>query len=394
MNPFPDSAVGVALPALVIPDVHEDYVRAEQIVAAHGEGCASVVFLGDYFDRRSGGAMEGFRRSVAWLLKSLRDPRRVHLLGNHDRAYLYCSPDTFCTGWDDQRHAVFAHEVGEELGWMRERMALAVQAGPWLLSHAGFGPICRDASVAQLLTWANNALRALPRQGGRGHVHRLNGCGRVRGGYESFGGLTWLDWDHEFQPLPGIHQLVGHTVDRAPRYRHLNDEGRLIAGELSSRNPSRLMAAKVYRSMNWCLDAGLHAWCIVHPDRLEVHCADQVLTCEAPEAGVGARRFSEIEMLGLAVEAGDEPPLRVSVEAISRLLGVEDLRRFDESLLPDLSIEASRIYIEAHTPVLVREFMRRVQTRGLFRDGPAPHEVDKALRALRRRGLLTLDPSP
>jgi hypothetical protein len=378
----------VALPALVIPDVHQNFERAEEIVAAHGAACASVVFLGDYLDCYEKPGEESMRTTVAWLRSSMRDPRRFHLLGNHDLAYLFCSPDTYCSGWDERRQAVFDEEVGADLDWMREHLPLAVQAGLWVLSHAGFGPRCRDASVAQLLEWAGHAHRALPRQGGRNPVHPLNGCGRVRGGDQSEGGLAWLDWRYEFQPLPGVHQMVGHTSDSAARYRKLNREGGIVAGALASWNLPRVMSASGYRSINWCLDAGLRAWAVIHPDHMAVDYDGHVVYCESPELGVGARQFAELDAFGLTVEAGREPPLHVSVTEISRLLGVEDFRASIGALPPGPSVSAMEAYLDAHTPPLVREFQRRLGNESKLHAGPAPHEVDKVLRALRRRGLL------
>jgi hypothetical protein len=382
----------VALPALVIPDVHQNFERAEEIVAAHGANCASVVFLGDYLDCYERPGLEALRATLVWLRSSLRDPRRTHLLGNHDLAYLFCSPDTYCSGWDEARQGALLDELGDDLKWMRERMPLSVKAGSWVLSHAGFGTQCRDANVDQLRAWAAHAHQALPRRGGRASVHPLNGCGRVRGGDHSEGGLTWLDWQYEFQALPGIHQLVGHTSGSVARYRHLNHEGRLIAGELAAWNLSRSMTAHGFRSMNWCLDAGLRAWAVVHPDRLEVHQDGHVVACEAPELGHGARQFLELEAFGLSVETGEAPPLHVSVAAVSRLLGVANFRSLDSVTIAHLSAQELRDYLDQHTPTLVREFARRLGKAVMTNPGPPPHEVDKALRALRRRGLLKPQP--
>ncbi len=392
MSPREKSAeqrdTSVALPALVIPDVHQNFERAEELVAAHGADCASVVFLGDYLDCYERPGLDALRSTLVWLRASMHDPRRTHLLGNHDLAYFYCSPDTYCSGWDDARQGAFQDELGDHTIWMRERMPLSVQAGSWILSHAGFGPQCRDANMNQLQEWSAHAHHALPRQGSRCVVHPLNGCGRVRGGNQSEGGLTWLDWRYEFDALPGIHQIVGHTSGSVARYRYFSQEGRIIAGELASWNLPRLMTACGFRSINWCLDAGLRAWALIYPDRLEVHQNGHVVVCEAPELGHGARRFSELEAFGLSMDAGEAPPLHVSVSAISRLLGVKDFRSLDSGAIAHLSIRELRDYFDKNTPPLVKEFTLRLGNGAMTNPGPPPHAVDKALRALRRRGLL------
>jgi hypothetical protein len=54
--------------------------------------------------------------------------------------------------------------------------------------------------------------------------------GFARGGMQKVGGITWLDWQQEFQPIPDLNQIVGHSELRIPEQK-------------STRN-----------SMNYCLD--------------------------------------------------------------------------------------------------------------------------------------------
>lgn len=366
----------VTLPALVIPDVHEKYERAEKIIARHGGDCASIVFLGDYFDSHGQGDLA---KTAGWLLSSLNDTRRTHLQGNHDQAYLFCSQDTYCSGWDETRQRVLEDVIADRMDAVRARMPLAVQAGPWVLSHAGFNSLCRDATPAQLVHWAERAHAALPRSGERGKMHLLNACGKVRGGTHPSGGVTWLDWTHEFKPLVGLHQIVGHTRGGNIRYRQINQESQLIAGEWNPRSIARGVTTAGMRSANWCLDAELKFWAIIHEDRMEIHSDDSVTVCEAPAALSGARPFSELADRRVMVEAGAEPPLYVARNDLCRLLGIE-------------SASSSLVEIEMHgdgrgLPVL-REFIRRLPHHERHEAGPAPHAVNQSLRALRRKGLL------
>jgi hypothetical protein len=89
----------LSLPALILPDVHQQCARVEEIIASHGSDCASVVFLGDYLDSRQSSDPTDLHLALRWLAQSVRDPRRVHLLGNHDVAYFFPAEETYCSGW-------------------------------------------------------------------------------------------------------------------------------------------------------------------------------------------------------------------------------------------------------------------------------------------------------
>jgi hypothetical protein len=51
---------------------------------------------------------------------------------------------------------------------------------------------------------------------------RFNDIGYARGGSSPFGGLYWCDWFREFEPVPGVKQIVGHTGYR-PVPKDLSD---------------------------------------------------------------------------------------------------------------------------------------------------------------------------
>ena len=50
-------------------------------------------------------------------------------------------------------------------------------------------------------------------------LHPLLRAGWVRGGDQAKGGCTWLDWDEEFEDIPGVPQIVGHTIGKEPRWK-------------------------------------------------------------------------------------------------------------------------------------------------------------------------------
>jgi hypothetical protein len=44
-----------------------------------------------------------------------------------------------------------------------------------------------------------------------GKINSWMDTGFARGGLQTVGGITWLDWHDEFEPVPHLNQIVGHT---------------------------------------------------------------------------------------------------------------------------------------------------------------------------------------
>ncbi len=102
----------------------------------------------------------------------------------------------------------------------------------WLLSHAGLTYETRYANVASGL--------AVVKQGG---VSRIFGAGWSRGGEYPVGGITWLDWYDEFEPISDYKQIVGHSRGKVPREK----------------------------LGNWCLDTDLRHYGLITDGELSIH---------------------------------------------------------------------------------------------------------------------------
>jgi hypothetical protein len=66
-----------------------------------------------------------------------------------------------------------------------------------------------------------------------GYAHPWLDAGVVRGGRQSVGGITWLDWIYEFKPIPGLNQIVGHTELNIPAEKYIKSS---INYDLDTRN--------------------------------------------------------------------------------------------------------------------------------------------------------------
>lgn len=134
---------------------------------------------------------------VDFLKKYLYDPKFDICWGNHDTSYAF---GYRCSGYDPHTQA-YLNENMTEKDWRQFRPF--VEVGPFLVSHAGF--------IDETLHLKDQAQEAVD-LAFKGKRHRYWSAGLARGGDAPLGGPTWLDWNFEFEPIDGVPQIVGHTV--------------------------------------------------------------------------------------------------------------------------------------------------------------------------------------
>lgn len=200
---------------MIVPDIHLKWKRAEE--AIREEGPDQIIFLGDYFDDFDDTPLQNFECAV-WLRKSLEDPKRIHLFGNHDLMYAYPTRSLRCSGYSDDKYTVINTELGFR-DW--SKLKFHVWLDDWLLTHAGLdlSYLPRNMKIGKkfknwLVEEEAKAHRALNVQ----EPHWFYGAGQARGGRYPTGGIVWCDYLREFQPIPGLKQIFGHTpVTWVPR---------------------------------------------------------------------------------------------------------------------------------------------------------------------------------
>lgn len=218
---------------LIIPDVHQDIAWVERILALEDAGDTSpdlIVFLGDYFDsHRPVTQRAGIAETCVYLdaLRVRLGARAVFLLGNHDVQYLEAR--AACLAHRTPRNlryhcgASFSHSAAKRIAkdlsrefWADAR--LTVNVNGWLLSHAGVAaehwPL-RATPADSLRALDLACVAALQTITAPLAPHPLLEAGRVRGGDAEVGGVTWLDWDDEFEDSLPFPQIVGHTSNES-----------------------------------------------------------------------------------------------------------------------------------------------------------------------------------
>ena len=238
---------------IVIGDIHHQWYSAEKLLrkVPHDQ----VVFLGDYFDDY-GDNPDIAKDTAKWLAYSLRQPNRIHLMGNHDLPYA-CS-HILCPGYGYDKALAIQEVMTHDL-W--GQVEFHYWADDWLLTHAGLHPIfchrpdqdCTREYLRHFLKeqslGAKMALKAEER-------HWYFWVGPARGGHDyAVGGLLWLDFRNEFFPIAGLNQIVGHTPvwSGAQHYGVCDGDKYGIAG-----------------SMNYCIDTGLRYYALIEDGYCEI----------------------------------------------------------------------------------------------------------------------------
>lgn len=194
------------LKTLIIPDVHQNIAKLKEILR---EPADRRVFLGDWFDD-FGDTPAAARNTAAFLEDLMLDPANTFLYGNHDIPYAFPqSRRLLCSGFTLEKCRVLAPYMEK----IRAKFILSIEVEGWLCSHAGFHPDYAQNIPAQCAA-ALKILRDDPTA-----APFLLRAGWSRGGDQEWGGCTWLDWNDEFQPVPGIKQLVGHTQGHEVRQK-------------------------------------------------------------------------------------------------------------------------------------------------------------------------------
>ena len=171
---------------LVIGDLHGQV----EIVSKALDTEFPLIFLGDYldsFDRTT----EDQITTLELVMEAVDRGRARALRGNHEISYL--NDNMRCSGYNSATQA----SVNILHSKMASRLKDFLWAEKFLISHAGVSQMLLDCSGITLNEYLATS--------------DYLEVGRARGGACEIGGLYWCDWEHEFTPIKGIAQIVGHT---------------------------------------------------------------------------------------------------------------------------------------------------------------------------------------
>lgn len=259
---------------LILPDIHHKIKKAARIINRHTDWQVGkslgifdelanihekskrifsevdkVISLGDFQDN-FGDSPEMAKNTALFTCELLEHDNFVWIQSNHDQAYAYCTyrgSPYGCSGFTFEKQRVVKEVMGERL--YQNQLAYWTGITPtdpngFLISHAGLHPSYLPYIPGGNLysfnwEWLEKRLKEAQDKARAGIADSLLMAGRSRGGGEPFGGITWLDWS-DFEPIPGIRQITGHSPSNSPR--------RILDSNYDD---------------NWCLDTHLNHYGIL-----------------------------------------------------------------------------------------------------------------------------------
>lgn len=199
---------------LVLSDPHQEIDKLEIILKR--ENYDKVVCLGDFFDSFSHNSEEDAIKTCKFLKKYLFEPNFFTTIGNHDIPYLWgFTKYTQCSGYYRWKDKLVTKEFGSFMPAIRKKFLWYLWIDERLCSHAGlnphFLPPNQKLDKKSLSKWLDSQVEQAELNlinNGRFWMYR---AGYGRGGNQTVGGLTWLDFDTEFEPIEELLQIVGHS---------------------------------------------------------------------------------------------------------------------------------------------------------------------------------------
>ena len=193
---------------LIIGDVHLKIKKVQTILDE--EKYDKVYFLGDFFDDWDDSPLANFIMAE-YLNKIMKDPRLEFIIGNHDAHYFWPNRDIRCSGYEYDKYTSIGDILDKTMVGKRFRFHHVVD--DWLLTHAGLHPGWLQGQKTlkeidlYLLTEKVKCCDALK----QGKQHWFFTVGSSREGRAPFGGIEWCDAYAEFEAIPDIKQVFGHT---------------------------------------------------------------------------------------------------------------------------------------------------------------------------------------
>ena len=197
---------------IIVSDIHNrvDWIEPTLSLLKYD----NVIFIGDYFDD-FGDTHKDAENTANWLKQSLQIPNRIHLMGTHDMWYMFKYSFLKVSGNSDGKRKTINKILSKE-DWEKLEPFYIVQN--FYLTHAGIHPklIKNNRIFNTVFIETKKAFNDIK----NGNYSLWFGAGKSRRGYQQFGGITWLDWNEEFVPIPNINQIVGHTTFYYPQVKH------------------------------------------------------------------------------------------------------------------------------------------------------------------------------
>jgi hypothetical protein len=198
---------------VIVADPHNDIDKLDKILTKE-DGDINIV-LGDWYDSFSYDEPSDYTNTTLYLKeKFLPNPKNYTLFGNHDIHYLYYNQSAMCSGFEEWKYKVIDKALGSDRIAVRDKFNWFIVLDDILLTHAGLDTRLLPSSIKtndDIFKYLDEQSSYASSKLNSNDVHWFYQVGRSRGGMYKAGGIVWCDFDHEFEPIEDLRQIVGHT---------------------------------------------------------------------------------------------------------------------------------------------------------------------------------------
>lgn len=180
-----------------IGDIHGKSELVEAALARDGK----KIFVGDFIDSFDH-SIADHRKCYELVLAAIKSGEAESIFGNHELSYLMIHHR--CSGHTSARRDLMQEF---ELDIRKYFVPFILLQKDFLVSHAGLTKQIWDRNLLTLESLPQALAEWWPDF--RSPMHHI---GQYRGGRDSVGGLFWCDFNREFEPVPGLTQVFGHTA--------------------------------------------------------------------------------------------------------------------------------------------------------------------------------------
>jgi hypothetical protein len=187
-----------------VGDIHGKVEQVKRALDMDGK----KIFVGDFIDSWNRTIQE-HDQCFELVIAAIRAGEAEATLGNHELSYIPVqgeanTPYHRCSGFDYQRSIIMRkHEID-----IRELFKPYIMINPrFLVTHAG---LTKQIWDDYNLTF-DNLPQTLDQWWLTPHSP-AHWIGYARGGRNQCGGIFWCDFNREFDPIPDLIQVFGHTA--------------------------------------------------------------------------------------------------------------------------------------------------------------------------------------
>lgn len=175
-----------------VGDIHGKIDLVKEALDRDGK----TIFVGDFCDSFNRN-LQDHEDCLVTVMDAIEAGKAEAIYGNHELSYLL--PMHQCSGYNKGMQFIVDQQ--------KERIEKTfskyiILPGNWLVTHAGMHPIVHEYYTKSLsmADFVNDPHTA---------AHWI---GRSRGGPHTVGGIWWCDFNKEFESVPGLNQIFGHTA--------------------------------------------------------------------------------------------------------------------------------------------------------------------------------------